>query len=497
MMQIHKTQNLGLFDGNQPTNNKPIENGINGNLSNRFRMYNLKEQPDTYESSVTFKGKKEFLKNGVKLGKKAVSKETSHRFLDSRFLKAFLDVMEHEVFVQSAISAIVCMGLRPLTILALPSKKDKQDNIYASAHSISSGWVGIMSSVLISVPFTKGIKYTQKNMLKNVKENILERMYPQLDTKSIWKDASTKAERLDTEFWKDKAGNVFSTDLKKPLTVAKPKHLSEVSEETLKTLGVDIDLAAMKDKPVSEWKDRSGNDILSKLELRDMFVAINEEGFCGAKKDGTVIPNYFSLKHVDKDFLKEAMPNLDIASIEKDGKRLHVTEWKNVDGTNFKLDPDSIHISSYRETEDSIPLITGRKRVETKGGKEKYVVYQTNNLTKEELDALDKLKDDEKTKKVMEMALRVPDKLGTEITQNLLDADASNNIKFKLLSWIPDIITRPFVAAGTIALIPLILKNLFHIEKAKKPEEKQEMQTPVEVTSDEVDSVEDSKKEVA
>ena len=58
--------------------------------------------------------------------------------------------MSHEVLIQAMISALVCIILRPLTIMSIPTKKNKQDNQYASAHSISSGVVGIIASLLIT-----------------------------------------------------------------------------------------------------------------------------------------------------------------------------------------------------------------------------------------------------------------------------------------------------------------------------------------------------------
>jgi hypothetical protein len=502
MMKIHTTQNLSLMEGTQPATTPIISGNVQYNSLSKMRKQNLADGIDTYEKSVAFKGAKKLIENGIKKGSKAVNKETwGDKVLNSRFFKAFLDIMDHEVFVQSAISAIVCMCLRPLAILALPSKKDKQDNIYASAHSISSGQVGLASSLLLTVPFSKGIKYTQKHALVNVKEDILKRMYPQLDSNSIWKDPATKAERAAMGEWKDVFGNVFSTDFKKVITVAKPKHVSEISADTLKSIGFDINEETMS-KPLKEWRDKNGNDLVSKLDLKDIFVAIKEDGMSVSKKTKESAPNFFSLQHVDKDFLKEAMPNLDVSTIEKEGKRLPLKEWKNLDGSKFELNPESIHISSYRETADSIPLITGATRVETKTGEVKYVSYQTNNLTKEELDELQKLENegklDEKAAKMAELALRVPSKLGSPINQKMMDAESSNNIKFKLLSWMPDIITRPFVAAGTIALIPLILKGVFHIEKAKKPET-----TPVDnnqtvVTGDDFQkNAEIERKEVA
>ena len=83
----------------------------------------------------------------------------------------------------------------------------------------------------------------------------------------------------------------------------------------------------------------------------------------------------------------------------------------------------------------------------TKDKVEKYVSYQTNNGIKDKS--------------------RVPDKLGSPVEQKYLDADLNNEISDKLLTWLPDIVTRPFVATATIALIPLVLKNIFHLEKVK------------------------------
>lgn len=434
--KIHTTQNLNSLGRMQSTNNDTIPNDeIRLNYSEQMRKLKLSEQPnDTFEGKVSFKGKKEV----IKVIQKAVDKEKKKgdKFFLSRFFDTALDAMDYETFVQAVNAGIICIGLRPLFIMLTPSKKHKKDNAYASVHSVSSGIISIITALVITAPFAKGAKYTKKNQLKDLKASVLKRMYPNLDIASIEKDGK----RLNIKEWKDKFKNPFHTDFKNPRRVAKPKHISEVSEDTLKSIGIDVDLNTVKNKPVSEWVDRNGKPI--KPELRDMFIAVKEDGFG---------ENFFSLQHIDKDFLKEVYPDLDINTIAKDGKRLYVDEWKNVDGSKFKLDMDKIHISSYKETADSVPLITGRKRFDTKDKTEKYCAYQTND------DA--------------ENTLRVPEKLGTEIIQDYLNADAANDIKSKLLGWAPDIITRPFMAAATIALIPWIMKNVFHMEKSKKPEE--------------------------
>ena len=447
-MNIHTTKNLNSMKirDNINSTNMPISNEFRLQHSMSSRLKNLKNEQDTYERSVSFRRRE------VKLIKSEVVKQIKNvadkekkmdKVLKSDVFNSILDLMSHEVFVQSAISAIICMALRPLTIMALPTKKDKQDNMYASAHSISSGAVGVIGSLLISVPFSKGIKYAQSNYLKDMSADILKRKYPNLDINSIWQDAAKTVRKPVTE-WLDSSGNKFSTDFKNVMKVAKPKPIAEISEETLKKLGVDVDLKAMKDKSVNEWVDRNGKPL--RFELKEMFIKVNEE------KLGE---NFFSLEHIDKKFLKEVMPELDINSIEKNGKRLHISEWKNVNGQAFKLENDAIHLSSYRETADAVPLYTGRTRTDKKGDL-KYLAYQNNNGIKDEKGA--------------------PSKLGSEIQQAWLDADLVNDISNKLLGWMPDILTRPIVASATIALIPMVLKEVFGLEKKKKPKKQPEMQ---------------------
>jgi hypothetical protein len=189
--------------------------------------------------------------------------------------------------------------------------------------------------------------------------------------------------------------------------------------------------------------DRNGNKL--KLDVNEMFVRVKEEGMG---------ENMFSLGLADKKFLGEVFENLDLATIEREGKRINPLEWKNKDGSQFMPDiMDHIHLSSYRETFEAMPLYSGIKRTVTRGkemGKEKYCSFQTNICNAD--------------------ATQVPDRLGTEITQDMLDKDFTNDVLYKLLGWMPDILTRPLVASATIALLPKILKNVFHLEKSKKPE---------------------------
>ncbi len=454
-MKIHTTQNLNSLGRMQSTNNVPIpSNELRLNYSERMRKQHLYDQQDTYEGNVSFKGKKEFVKAGKETAKKLINtagkeKKWYDSFLTGGVFDKILDLMSHEVFVQAAISALICCILRPIAIMALPAK-DKDNNKYASAHSISSGLVGLAGSLLIAVPFSKGVKYAQQHLLHNLKEKHIAKMFPHVDLNSI-KDVNGTRKPMNE--WLDIFGNKFSKETKDVMMVAKPRPIETISENTLKTeFGLDIDKAAMAGKSVSEWTTRNGEKL--KFRPQDMFVEIREDG---------IGKNYFSLGLADKKFLGETFDKLDINTIEKDGKRINPLNWKNKDGSTFMPDLlDNVYISSYRETHDAIPLYSGIKRTETTGKKAtKYCAYQKN------------IKDYD--------AAKVPDKLGTEITQNMLDADASNTILYKLLIWLPDIVTRPAVATATIALIPAILKNVFHLEKKKKPEQTQNIQNNIQL----------------
>lgn len=404
-------------------------------------------------------------------------KNAGKKALESPKFDKLLDAMGNEVLVQAGIALVICAGLRPLTILALPDKgKDKNDNIYAAGHSICSGIMGFVAPLLLVTPFVNGSKRAMEEYYKYFKDDTLERLWPNLDIKSIRNKAG---ELVSHKEWKDKLGNPWSKDYKDIMKVAKPKHISQVSEETLKTIGVDIDLKAMKDVPIEKWVDRAGKPV--EVPLKEAFIAVTEEGM------GT---NFFSLQHIDKNFLQEVFPKLDMATVEKGGERLHYKHWKNVDGSALQLNPESFFISSYRETNDAIPLITGKTRIDTLDkNKVKYATYQRN---------VKDLNPDGSPVKGS------PLKIGSEIDQKYLEADATNTIMNKIIVWLPDILTRYFVASATIKLLPFVLTNVFGLEKTAKKQARleaekaqQSQQLAQNMGTDKQNQVSTSGKEVA
>ncbi len=452
-MKIHTTQNLDPVNTNQPIN---VMLSTGTRLKRSENIYNRLNSLAPKEDSVSFRGKKEDV---VKLVKKIIEKaagkeKLTDKILDSGFFDGILDMMSHEVFIQAAISFLICAFLRPLTIMSLPTKKSKEDNKYASAHSMSSGFVGLASSCLIAIPFSKGIKYAQKYCIQELDAKALAKRYPWLDLNSIWQDASKKVRKPVSE-WLDEFGNVFSSDVKNAMKMAKPMHISQVSPKTVESVfELKLDTAKNAGKPISQWVDSEGRaivDCLKESKLNNLCLAIQEEGMGGSipKHENT---NFFSLLHINDDLLKKVLPNLE-SSVDANGKKLPIGEWTWKQGVNVEDELinliDSLHLSSYRETAESTPIYTGLKRVIEKGNKkiEKYVAYQDN---------------------VSKKNGGVPDKLGSPILQKALDADYITDIENKALGWFPDIISRPIVASSTIALLPMILKNVFHMEKPKK-----------------------------
>lgn len=456
VMKIHTTQNLSALEQQQTTNSVSIK---------EFRL-NEKENPTAsipyyLASGVSF-GKKRpsarDAKNIVNTTKKAVEevkkkgepeKKKIDKLIKSKFFDKLLKVAEHETVVQGAMSALICIIFRPITIMALPNRKgnsDKQNNMYASAHSMSSGIMSLLSSLIVAQPFKNGAKHVMTKMYQDLKTDALERLAPHLNIKSIWKDEA-KGIRKPIEEWLDKSGNRFIPKLKDVHKIPKFKQFAEISEESFDHFGANVDWAANKGKSFNDVITKDGKSLYDAIDWEHVGIKVSNEGMEG---EASVL-----IKNLDKDFLAKIIKDspegsnwskLDIKSVyNKNGLVKDFRQWKDLDGNQWKLDLDSSYISSVFDTADYIPVITGKTRdVLKKDGtvkETKYITYLKNGRN---------------------------GKLGTEISQEMVNADLANEVHDKILTWLPDIVTRPFIAAGTIALIPLALKHIFGLEKPKK-----------------------------
>lgn len=484
-MRIHTTQDLKLFDNRYSAN---ISNSNKDFIRSQFYEENngLKASNVT---SLSFQAKKpknnkdakkiiEFIKKELKdiKDKAAPEVKKGDSMYKSSFFNALLDLAENGPVFSALTAAVICIILRPLTIMALPTKKakpvnnkiedNKQDvghnnksevtfkgkkksdekvnNMYASAQSISSGIVGLGTAFALNKPFSDAQKKVLDNLDKYFTPEEIKKLYPWVDETSI---VGKNGEILNKDLWKDINGRKFISDAKLSDTLPKFKQLSDVSKETFdKVLGLDIDFEAQKGKSFNDIITKDGKKIYDVIKSDNLGVVIKEDGFIDAQ---------ILLKDFDKEYLQQIIQdskgqnewgNLDINSVyNKDGIIKDFREWKSLDGKKWKLDLDTVFVSSELETRDKKPRITGKKRFDIIDNEWKFVAFQPNGEN---------------------------GKLGTEISNSMLKAERENAGRLKSMTWTPDLVFRVPIAVLTIALIPWVLKNVFKLEKVKPNNDK-------------------------
>ena len=469
MMKIHTTQNLNSLGRMQSTNSSTITNDeIRLNYSEQMRKQKLLlAQSDSYESGVSFKGKNIPVKDAKKViveAKKMVGdivKEgkpesvKGDKFLDSPFFHKVTSVADYENIAQAGMAAVVCTIFRPGAIMLLPSKKNKEDNVYASAQSVSSGLTGLALTVAGTIPFKKGADYTMKVMLKDLKESTIERLYPQLKKGNIKNADGTIKEVKE---WVDYAGNKFSNEYKDVAKLPDFKQLADVSEQTFKNvLKVDVDWASQKGKSFNDVVLKDGSKFYDKIDMSRLGFVVKD-----GKEKAQIL-----FKDLDKDYFEKVIKdakeanskwgNLDINTVfDKNFVVQDFRNWKDVNGKQWKLDLDETYVASAFETANFQPRISGKRQTDPIEKIEKFVKYQKNG---------------------------VEDKLGTEINTDMLAAANKNEGHIKFLTWLPDLALRVPIAVSTIALIPLVLKHVFHLEKSSAKKAKAEMDKTKDLTA--------------
>ena len=454
-MKIHSTQNLNLNKDQQLSS-------LSGYRNRDFRLKNYSEQVrqgresgmlEGYSMSPTFK------RVGIKDGKKIINstkkvvgnivKEASpevkrgDNFLDSPFFDGLLNVVDFETVVTATVAAIACAG-RGGIILALPTKKNKEDNKYAAGQSWASGIMGFITAFLLTAPFKHGHSYVMKNLKKELNVKTLQRLYPHLDINSIEKNGK----RIDIKDWKDIYKHAFSDDIKGCEKLPELKNLSDVSDKTFKNiLKVDVDWASQKGKSFNDVQLKNGKKLYDEIDMSRLGIKVSEKEIGNTQ---------ILLKDIDKSYLeglvkdakteKSSWGKLDVSTVyDKDGKVIDFRNWKDIEGKQWKLDLDEIGVSSAYETASYKPRVSGYKRYDKKEKVYKFASYQKNGVNGE---------------------------LGTMINEKKIDADSKNEGLFKFLTWLPDLVFRIPVAALTVALIPWTLKSVFHLQKSQK-EQKQ------------------------
>lgn len=485
-MKIHTTQNLSSLVNEKSTNNAVISNEIRLNSLRNFNELSYLE--NTVNDSISFKKKKPSSKDvkkfldSIKKGVGEVAKDAhpevkkGDKFRKSPLFNWALNVSDYETVMTATIAAFAC-ALRAATLMGMAKfdEKNKENNIYAIAHALASGIVGFITVFLLTAPFKAGSDYVLKNMFKDLKVSTLKRLHPQLDDKSILDKAGNRVaetiketingKEVEKVVWKNYIdGKDFCKEVKNCDMLAQFKHISEMSEESFnKLLGVDVDWVAQKGKSFNEVLTKNGKKLYDEINMS--YLGIKIKHIENSAKSGKEIKTtgQILLKDIDKNYLKDLIEkaeekslfkDLDINSVFDGSNVRDFRQWKKVGSKEqWKLDLDSIYVSSPLETADYAPRITGRMRFDEKEGVHKFRTYQRNGK---------------------EVEGSIIKELGTEISDDMLRAEKESAGLLKCLTWLPDLLFRVPIAATTIALIPAILKNVFHLEKKKPQADKQE-----------------------
>jgi hypothetical protein len=80
------------------------------------------------------------------------------------FRKILVLCNHNTVIAQNLVALVLASTLRPLAIMSLPGKKNKDDKKFASAHSIASGVIGFGFSSLIMAPFDTAAKLSKHSI---------------------------------------------------------------------------------------------------------------------------------------------------------------------------------------------------------------------------------------------------------------------------------------------------------------------------------------------
>lgn len=486
-MKIHTTQNLTSLAGKSTTNKNIIPNEIRIQKPDDSLTENTYSTRSMRSNAITFRAgqqNSDKLKKIINTAKKMVGEmkkkgqpelQRGDKILNSSFFNALLKVADYETVVQAAIAAVICIALRPLTIMALPTKKGKtkEDNIYASSHSMASGMVGLVTAFALTAPFKSGEKYVMKHMYKDLDIKTLKRLNPHLDEKSI---VDSAGKRLEEKLWKNiNDGKDFCREVKDCQKLPEFRQLADASEETFeKVLGVIVDFTSQKGKSFNELVTKDGKNIYEALDFSRIGIKFKE-----GEKEVAVL-----LKDIDKGVLESLITDakgiadsnlgkLDINSVFPtkkvvNGKEIwemaDIKKWKDVNGANWKLDLDTAFVSSAFDTANYFPRTNGQKILI--GKEEKLATFQKNVNG---------------------------DELGSLITAEMLQAEKNNEALIKSLTWFPDLSFRVPIAVSTIALIPWILKNVFGMEKRSKKAPEQLAQEKLQ-TEAQKDKVEDKKQ---
>lgn len=114
---------------------------------------------------------------GINMNRAAasISSVTEPLLKDNWFDKLLKLCDKHTVIAQNLVALVLAAGLRPIAIMSLPGKKNKEDKEYASGHSIASGVIGFGFSSIVMYPLGQAVEKTKRNVSEAAVSQLLNK----------------------------------------------------------------------------------------------------------------------------------------------------------------------------------------------------------------------------------------------------------------------------------------------------------------------------------
>jgi len=92
---------------------------------------------------------------------------------------------KHTVIAQNLVALVLAAMFRPVAIMSLPGKKNKDDKIYASGHSIASGLIGFGFSSVVMYPLGQAVEKSKQNVTEVAVAPLLSKNTSELGKKDL------------------------------------------------------------------------------------------------------------------------------------------------------------------------------------------------------------------------------------------------------------------------------------------------------------------------
>lgn len=144
-----------------------LHEGVNKNASGNTNDYVKLNKRLREPGEVNFCG----LSSEEMINKVSSNPKVQKFFKNSKFQKVLNFANDQSLVFGAGFALLLTCILRPGAILIVPSKKNKDDQKYASAHSIASGLIGFGISTILFMPVGNAIKKFKENLEKYTTKN--------------------------------------------------------------------------------------------------------------------------------------------------------------------------------------------------------------------------------------------------------------------------------------------------------------------------------------